>query len=341
MLDLTLLIPGLLGPQTNYPDDFAPRLDALELILARADHQPDLPDSLYRILCDLSGIEADPGRDLPVAALTRLFDDNQPPKSFWLRADPVHLRADRDGLVLMDSFVLGLNRHDALAIAAEVNRVLENHGWTLEVPHEDRWYIQMDEMPDLVTSELPTVVGRDIRRLLPQGGDAIRFHSLLNEIQMQLYNCDLNRLRESRGELPVNSIWLWGLGALPDDFEWEWTAVFSEDKFVQGMATITGTPCAGVPADLHGVLEQCGPKDSALVMLQHCQAPAQYQNMMLWHQALELLEQAWFKPALGLLRKRKLRSLRVITEGHCFNSSWLGIRRFWRRPVPPGNWRGA
>ncbi len=339
MRNLTLLIPGLFGPDSNYAEDFAPELDALEMLLARSDHKADLPPSLYRALCGLTDIMLDPGRDVPVAVLTRLIDDNEPPHGSWMRADPVHLRPDRDGLVLMDSFILGLSRHDALAIAAEVNKVLAHHGLTLEVPYDDRWYIRMEEAPDLTTTELPLVVGTDIRRMLPQGADAWKFHAMLNEIQMQLYSCDLNQLRESRGELPVNSVWFWGTGALPDDFQWDWSVVFSDDLFVRGMATLTGSPCHPAPPDLWAVMDACARNDSALVMLQHCQAPAQYQNLMLWHQALEILEQAWFRPALDLLQKRRIRQLTIIADGHSFTTDWFGLKRIWRRSVPIGSYR--
>src|SRR5262249_14100864 len=154
---------------------------------------------------------------------------------------------------------------------------------------------------------------------------------------MQLYNCDLNRLRESRGELAVNSVWFWGLGPLPEDFQWGWSAVFSDDMFIRGMATITGAPCHQVPVDLTSTTAMCDREDNALVMLQHCQAPAQYQNMMLWHQALELLETAWFSPALELLQRRKLKGLRIIADGHIFETGWLGVRQFWRRSAPLGS----
>jgi hypothetical protein len=339
MRNLTLLIPGLFGPDSNYTEDHTPGLDALQTLLARSTHDTDISPSLYRALCGLTDIALDPGQDVPVAALTRLTDDNEPPKGTWMRADPVHLRPERDGLVLMDSLTLGLSRHDALAIAAEVNKVLSHHGMMLEVPSEDRWYIHLDEVPDLTTTELPMVAGRDIRRLLPQGIDARKFHTLLNEIQMQLYACDLNQLRERRGELPVNSIWFWGLGRLPDDFGWDWSVVFADDLFVRGLATMTGSPCHPVPADLSTLMDSCADDENALVMLQACQAPARYHNLMLWSQALEGLEQDWFRPALEQVQRRNISRLTILTEGQCFTAGWLGLKRFWRRSAPIVNYR--
>ncbi len=341
MRNLTLFIPGLLGPDTYYSDDFSPKLDAIESLLARSNHTQLNTLSIFRALTDLSPIPVDPLQDVPVAAITRLLDDNERPQGVWMRADPVHLRPDRDGLILMDSFILGLSQHDALAIATEVNKVLSHYGWVLEVPYEDRWYIRMDKAPELTTTELPAMISKDIRHHLPQGKDAALFHNLLNEIQMQLFDCDVNQLRESKGELPVNSVWFWGLGSLPEHVRWDWSVVYSDDAFVRGMAALAGTPCHAVPPDFDTVFANTHEQENVLVVLQHCQAPAQYQNMMLWHQALELLENGWFKSIQEHLRWQKLHNVHIVTEGHRFSTSWLGKKRFWRKLQSPGHYRNT
>ena len=338
MRNLTLFIPGLLGPDTHYSEDFAPGLNSLERLLSRSDHSPVSP-SWYRSLCELSGMTLDPDRDVPVGAITRLHDDNQHPEGNWMRADPVHLRPDRDGLNLMDSFILRLNQHDALAIATEVNKVLAAYGWVMEVPYEDRWYIKMDETTDLTTTELPAVVGKDIRHYLPKGHDAKKINNILNEIQMQLYSCDLNQLRESNGELPINSVWFWGAGKIPADIKLAWSVVFSDETFVRGLARRAGKPCHAVPAEFDSVLAACKDDDDVMIVLQHCQAPTQYQNLMLWHEALKLLEQNWFQQLPALLQKGNVCKLSIIGDGHRFTTSWMGMKRFWRKPVPIGNYR--
>ncbi len=65
---------------------------------------------------------------------------------------------------------------------------------------------------DLATTPLSVAIGRDIEPLMPQGDDALRFRSLLNELQMLLFEHPVNQAREARGELPINSLWLWGGG---------------------------------------------------------------------------------------------------------------------------------
>jgi len=43
----------------------------------------------------------------------------------------------------------------------------------------------------------------------PKGVEALHWHQLFNEIQMLLFSHPVNEAREVRGELPVNSVWLW------------------------------------------------------------------------------------------------------------------------------------
>jgi hypothetical protein len=340
MRNLTLLIPGLLGPDAHYSDDFTPELESLEILLARSTHRQDGTPSYYRSLCELTGLDVDPDRDVPVAAITRMIDGHTPPQGTWMRADPVHLAADRDGLILMDSFILRLSQHDALTVATEVNKVLTNYGWTVEVPFEDRWYIHLDDVPGLTTTELSTVVGRNIKEYLPKGEGATRLHGMMNEIQMQLHASDFNQYRTGRGELPVNSVWFWGLGQLPAGSETrQWTAIYSDDVFVKGLALKTTLPYQPLPPGLDVLLQHSGSDDKVLLVLQHCQAPAQYQNLLLWHQALELLERTWFTPLLEAVRQGEVRSLRIICGIHVFETGWFGMKKIWRRPASIGRYR--
>ncbi len=233
----------------------------------------------------------------------------------------------------MDSFVLNLTQHDALAIADEVNQVISVHDWIVEVPYEDRWYIRLDEKLNITTTELPRVVGQDINGYLPYGDDSSMMHTLINEIQMHLFSSDINREREEKGELPVNSVWFWGMGELPVPTKENWSLIFADDIFTRCLAGMAGVPCHPVPQHLLGIQEICGENDDVLVYLQHCQAPAQYQNLDLWNQALLLLEGAWFETLLQWLTKKRLDRFRIISDDHDFQINRLKLKKFWRKPV--------
>ena len=99
---LHLLVPDLLQqPDGTDPALFRSTTPALEWLLARADAGP-VPTTLDEVLFELFGLPAPIDADLPVAAFTRLADAGKiGDGDWWLRADPVHLRADMHGGVFL------------------------------------------------------------------------------------------------------------------------------------------------------------------------------------------------------------------------------------------------
>jgi len=93
-------------------------------------------------------------------------------------------------------------------------RALRRAGHGVPCSHPDRWYLRLDSLPDISTLPLSQVAGRNVHGLLPGGKDAARWHQLFNEIQMLLFAHPLNEARETRGALPINSLWFWGGGVM-------------------------------------------------------------------------------------------------------------------------------
>ncbi len=104
---VSLVIPGLLGPKSSASDggtSESPPTPTLEMLLARADRQQvERPSDFETMIFELFDIDVDAEQDLPVAPVTRALDLGVIDKGWWLRADPVHLRADRDRLILADN----------------------------------------------------------------------------------------------------------------------------------------------------------------------------------------------------------------------------------------------
>ena len=82
-----LLVPGLFAARGGA------RLRSLELLLARGRRTEGDTLSLEDWLKEKFELAEDQG--LPAGALTALALGLDPGERFWLRADPVHLRADR------------------------------------------------------------------------------------------------------------------------------------------------------------------------------------------------------------------------------------------------------
>ena len=159
-------------------------------------------------------------------------------------------------------------------------------------------------------------------------------HRLLNEVQMQLHDADINREREARGELPVNSIWFWGLGELPDVLPRLWSTVYSGDVFTRGLAMLSMTPVSEPPSTAAALLDDMNEQSRVLVCLEDCRVAAQYGDLPRWQSALQRLEQDWFAPLLQAVRERTLQSLTLCSGGWTLSLRRMDLKRFWRRPCP-------
>lgn len=212
-----LVVPGLLGELPRFDDPGAlPRFTSLERLLARGNRLP-APKGYAGTLFDLFGVPLAQGGDLPTAAVCCHAEHGACPDAgdFLLHADPLHLRPDQDRLLGFDFHHQPLTADEARQFAEAFNAHFAQDGLRLLTPHPIRWYLEVDHAPRLRTHPLVDVVGRNIDLFLPKGEDARRWRSWMNELQMLFFELPVNALRESQGQLPVNSLWLSGGGCLP------------------------------------------------------------------------------------------------------------------------------
>ena len=194
------------------PDDIAAEvcrdlyLPALEKILARGQSGFLQDAGLEGLLCKIFGLCR--GGGFPIAPISALFDGLG--EGCWLRADPVHLRLQRDQLVLLPDVEVSPN--EAAQICASLNEHFAGQGMEFLAPHPQRWYVRLERLPGIEATPLSQAIGRNVHDLLPKGAEALRWHQLFNEIQMLLFSHPVNELREARGDLTVNSLWFWGGG---------------------------------------------------------------------------------------------------------------------------------
>jgi 2,3-bisphosphoglycerate-independent phosphoglycerate mutase len=59
------------------------------------------------------------------------------------------------------------------------------------------------------------ISGKGIREYLPVGDGAERLNQIMNHAQMVLHDHPVNKKRTEAGNLPANSVWLWGHGKTP------------------------------------------------------------------------------------------------------------------------------
>lgn len=215
---LTLVLPGALVPPTWLKDpQWAARLDAHEAArrLARsfAAHatadQAAAPGALPHALPHETWLARRFNLEHGAAWHAASAHADGVGDAAW-RVDPVHLRAGLDHVALSNMPAAELSPGDARALADVVQPLLVDHGMTLVVGPEGRWYLRADALLQVTTSTPLTALGRSIEAYLPAGPDARRWRRLVTEIEMTLHVHPVNEARERAGKLPINSLWLTG-----------------------------------------------------------------------------------------------------------------------------------
>jgi hypothetical protein len=347
---LHLLIPGLLGPWPQITD--YPRVTALVKLLGRATVQALTVSGFEATLFALFGYDENQHqqRDLPVAAATYLADqggngadqggngtdtpaaDRGEPR-WWLRADPVHLRADLHHVRLFDARTLDIEPHEATTLVAAINGTLSSAsaGWVLEAPRPERWYLRLNEDPAITTWPLTGVSGRDIQTLLPRGRGAQNWHALLTEIQMLLHEHDINIQRELAGRPIINSVWLWGAGRLDAKLCSPAAEIYANDPLTRGLARAARQPVSWLPDTAAGLLDSSGAAASSLLVIDSLRYGVIDRDFQHWSGQLKQLEGDWFEACTQWLKNRQIEALIIYPgNGSKYVVTPSAIRRFWR-----------
>jgi hypothetical protein len=267
------------------------------LLPARAALQgaPGIAPMLARVISRSDPDTADPGdeaqlqrqfdilpRGLPVAALTRDHDMHDAGHQTWLRADPAHVRADLGTGRLMACGELGLSLEDAEALLAPLKPLFGDEGCPVSIGAPSRWYLALPRDARLPVFSPPSrVLGDDIYAHLPEGEPGRRWRRLLSEAQVILHNHPLNAARVAAGKLPVNSLWFWGGGLLPDHVRSRHAAVFSDDLLCAALCRRADLPHRELPASFEAI----GDTNGGLVDLRRIRDVA-------------ILERDWIAPLL-------------------------------------------
>jgi len=311
-----------------------PPLKALGKMLAHAQRTADLAAGADTWLCRFFGVERQ--HDLPVAPYACLGDGIEPEGFYWLRADPVHFHLQNNRVTLADSTLFDISLDEAQQCVTALNDHFSGDGMEFIAPHANRWYLRLESFPGIITHTLEDANGQDVDRLMPQGEQAARWHTILNEMQMLLHTHPVNLQREERGELPVNSVWLWGGGILPQSSPLGVAGIWAEDALVRGLSLANGQAAGVVPFSCNEWLERSPADGGHLIILDALEQADLRNDNVAWREALVRLESHWFVPLLEALQNRKLASVhlhfaelhRVVSVAVVRTDLW----KFWRQP---------
>lgn len=249
------------------------------------------------------------------AALTRLADTGEADTrlSAWLRADPAYIRPDINGARLLGiGAALGIEQADLDAFLPVLRPLFGDAGFALDAPHPSRWYLRLPREAKLPAFTAPDdALGDDVFEHLPDAPEARRWRVLSSEAQVTLHNHPRNAERMAAGKPPINSLWFWGGGLLPDGITSDATTLYSDDVLLHGIARVGKLDA--MPADAYA-----NSGNDALVDLRDQRDP-------------RLLVERWLAPAAESASQRDITfdfadgTLLVIDA----RQRW----RFWRRPL--------
>lgn len=328
-------------PERGDAEISATRAVALEMLFARGRRRSDPGATLEAWLLDAFAIARQ--SDWPAAPYSLIADDGDPNGAWWLRADPVHLRADRDTVLFSATELSDIAPDEAASLAASLNAHFAATGITIHPRRANRWYARVDRDPAMWAPPLADIRGQPLLAHMPDGPEGRVWRSILNEMQMLLHEHPVNQSREARGAPAVNGVWLWGAGRLAGAPRTVYARVTADHPVARGLALAAGGRPAQLPGSAREWLESAGRSGVKAagveaIVLDSLRAPAAGRDIVAWRTALEALERDWFAPLLAALRSGGIGMITLHAPGvprtNVTETTRQDLRYFWRRRRP-------
>ena len=172
----------------------------------------------------------------PYAAISAIGNDFAGDQGWWLRVDPVELLVDAGNICLVGRDHLRLEDSEANQLMASLNSLLKEDNLLLHAGTPQEWYLHLPAAPLIATYPLYEVIAKDIRAYLPFGAEQKWWHKLFTELQMLLFNHDVNLQRQSQNKPIINSVWPWGEGEITKPYPLvQFNGIWTDSFFVKGM----------------------------------------------------------------------------------------------------------
>jgi hypothetical protein len=337
-----LLVPNLFWPASAGAGPYLEcALPGLEALFARGRREREAGCSMERWLARAFGLES--GDELPLAPFALRADGVDPGPHWWIAADPVHLKVHGTRLILAEASRFPIAQREADELVAALNAHFAARDITFLAPRPHRWYARTARSAPARMSPSAEVAGMPVESFLPAGEAGACWRAIINEAQMLLHEHRCNAQREARGELTVNSVWLWGGGRAPVRTPAKpYGAVWADHPLAAGLAAASGAEVHALPASGAALVAGLAAAACDRVCLAVIDAPlaTAYGDVQAWREAVLALEQRWLAPLLAAVHAGALDAITLHALGRDFGYRVAYTRRdrlrFWqiRRPLP-------
>ncbi|HEX4239952.1 MAG TPA: hypothetical protein VHZ53_00965 [Steroidobacteraceae bacterium] len=225
-----------------------------------------------------------------------------------LLATPVEYLAEMSNVRLADTGILAVAPEEATALAADFGRVLGDGETRLAAAPSGRLFCMHNREIVGTTCDPQSAAGRHIQEFLPSGRDGAPLRRLMSEMEMWLYEHEVNRRRTAAGLPVVSGLWLWGGGPQLESLPPTHGSAAGDDPLFDAFQ-VSATAARG---------------DAAVM------AVAAQPGGAAWRE----LDACWLEPTLAALEAGRVAELRLSAGQRSFRLTGRGLRRFWRRPRP-------
>ena len=306
-----------------------PVLPELQWLVTRARRRRRIASRWREWLLEAAGLGEQVLERIPAGPCVRACFDSTVPDGVWAVAQPVHLATAIDHLRLAPFEDLDLDAAEADALLSTVNGHLAGVRFVLSRGAPDCWMLQCLEHVECTSFAPEAVVGRNIWEFMPGGRDGPAVRSLMNELQMLLHEHPVNDERQRRGRPTINSLWLWGFGAITLPATCALPALSTDDAWLAGLWRLHGGACTDV-SEAGRLLAR--PQPGQLVAI--CR-PAGGDP----HAALAAADGGILAAARAAVAAGQGANLRILTGDAAFELDARSRWRFWRRPAPMASLR--
>jgi len=324
-----VLVPGLLAEKIEHAAK-STNTRTLRRILGLAAVD-DLPDgSQLAVESLVAEIVMNDQNRTCAAMLSYMEDFPQSSDARVLRADPAYQQIDMNNATLANPAELELNTEECDALLLTLNQHFAEDGIRIEYKKPDRWYCHFDEIPEVVTTPLSAAIGRDVTECKPSGADSRAWRQKLAEIEMLLFEHPVNTARENNGQLPVNTLWLWGEGALALSESTVDVHIVTDNFYTTNIANHFKLVCNSLPdkSDLTSIAEI----NASLVVIDKFIEPAVEQNSDYYTSLLQWFEQSICNAVWKNLKNGGWSEVVLwCGDNRLFRLKLTDKKQFWRR----------
>lgn len=297
----------------------------LARLINRASIDENIDLSLEHELLAAFGWQTNTDQLPNITELTAVLDNIEYSDNLF-RADPVHLRPDGVRLRLFHGRYFAPDESEARALIEELNRQFPDCQF-YQGQQPSRWYVRLPSTFKFNAKTPSQINQQALDEHLPTGPDAKRLHSLMNEFQMALHQSAINGKRESQGEPPLNSVWIWGGGERLLKLPTLDLATYGDDLLASGLVKISAATHHNL-TDLDGVLKR---KPRASISMLIFNNPTGSLIAAGAEIDLPTFEQRWCADILKCLKLGKFKQIQIIDSGRRLTISMHDAWKFWRR----------